>query len=114
MMILVADVETNLVGDLFKLSPIIGLLIIAINYLVYNIKQKDKALADKDLKLEAKDNELKELNKSIRDNEADNIQMMERMSNMLDKLSDNQRVSDDKVLKEIENLKQLLFLHLNK
>lgn len=113
-MILGADIETNLVGDLFKLSPIIGLLIIAITYLLINIKQKDKALADKDLKLEAKDKELKELNKSIRENEADNIQMMERMSNMLDKLSDNQRVSDDKVLKELENLKQLLFLHLNK
>lgn len=100
-----ADNEVDLVSNLFKLSPIIGLLLIAIGYLVWNLKKKED-------KITQKEKELKELNDYIRNNETENLRILERVNNTLDKVCENQKVGDNSVIKEIDNLKQLILLKL--
>src|SRR6478735_914657 len=103
--LLQAKPDVDFISQLYNLSPIIGLLLIAIGYLVYDLRLKNK-------KIEEKEGELKELNKYVRESENENIKILEKVSNTLDKVVDSQRSGDNSVLKEIDNLKQLIILKL--
>lgn len=91
--------DVDFVTDLYKLSPIIGCMIIAIIYLSYQVYTKEK--------------ELKELNKYIRENEIENMKMLEHLSHTLDKVIDNDKNSSNIVLKEINNFKEVIIIKLD-
>lgn len=98
--------EIDFISQLYNLSPIIGCLLIGIGYLYFNNKEKDKKITEKE-------NEIKELNKYIRESENENIKILEKVSNTLDKVVDTQKSGDNTVIKEIDNLKQLILLKLS-
>lgn len=91
--------DVDFVTDLYNLSPIIGCLVICIIYLTYQVYTKEK--------------ELKELNKYIRENEIENMKMLEHLSHTLDKVIDNDRNSNNTVLKEINNIKEVIIIKLD-
>lgn len=90
----------DLVSGLWGISPLLGLLAIAITYLIRQLTKKEK--------------ELETLNEYIRSSEKDNIKTLEKVTSTLDKVMEKQNSSDSIVMKEIENLKQLLLLKLKK
>lgn len=110
--------QVDFITDLYKLSPIIGLLIIAIGYLVVVSNKKDKLLKQKEDDLnkliKEKDEQLKELNKYVRQSEKENLQTLQKVSSTLDRVIDSQKNGDNIVLKEIDNLKDIILLKLNK
>jgi hypothetical protein len=110
--------NVDLITDLYKLSPIIGLLIIAIGYLVVINNKKDKALKEREAELNAilkeKELELKELNQYVRQSEKENLLTLQKVSSTLDRVIDAQRSGDNIVLKEIDNLKDIILLKLKK
>lgn len=107
LILLQAKAEVDFISQLYTLSPIIGLLVVGIGFLVYLLKKRDD-------KLNEKEEELKELNKYIRDNDAENIKILEKVSSTLDRVMEQDKTGNSAVLKEIDNLKQLILLKLNK
>lgn len=105
--VLLQVTEVDFIGQLYTLSPIIGCLVVAIGFLVYLLKKRDD-------KLNEKDDEIKELHKYTRDNDAENIKVLEKVSSTLDKVMEQEKNGNTIVLKEIDNLKQLILLKLKK
>jgi hypothetical protein len=99
--------QVDFISQLYTLSPIIGLLLVGICFLVYLLKRRDE-------KINEKEEELKELNKYIRENDSENIKILEKVSNTLDRVMEQDKTGNSAVLKEIDNLKQLILLKLNK
>ena len=99
--------QVDLIGDLYDLSPIIAILLAGITYLVISINKRENALKEKDL-------ELKELQKYIRESEKENLNTLKKVSGTLDRVIDSQKSSDNIVLKEIDNLKDLIMLRIKK
>lgn len=97
--------NVDFINQLYTLSPIIGCLLVGIGYLVYLIKKKDDTIADKE-------SELKELHKYVRDSDSENIKILEKVSSTLDKVMEQDKTGNSTVLKELDNLKQLIFLKL--
>lgn len=110
--------NVDLITDLYKLSPIIGLLIIAISYLVVVNNKKDKKLKEREDELNAilklKEQELKELNQYVRQSEKENLLTLQKVSSTLDRVIDSQKNGSSIVLKEIDNLKDIILLKLKK
>jgi hypothetical protein len=110
--------QVDFIGDLYKLSPIIGLLLVAITYLVVVLNKKEKLMKDKDIELnrliKEKDDQLKELNQYVRQSEKDNLLTLQKVSSTLDRVIDSQKTGDNIVLKEIDNLKDIILLKLKK
>lgn len=99
----------NFVSELWALSPIVGILAIACIYLARELHNKN--------------GELKCLNEYIRNSEKENLQILQKVNNTLDKVSEAQKSGDDfvlkdigitkdSILKEIDNLKDLILLKL--
>lgn len=99
--------QVDLIGDLYDLSPIIAILLAGITYLVISINKRENALKEKD-------SELKELQKYIRESEKENLNTLKKVSGTLDRVIDSQKSSDNIVLKEIDNLKDLIMLRIKK
>ncbi len=99
--------EVDFIGQLYKLSPIIGLLLIGIGFLIYLLKKRDD-------KLNEKEEEIKELNKYIRENDSENIKILEKVSLTLDRVMEQDKTGNSAVLKEIDNLKQLILLKIGR
>ncbi len=97
--------DIDYITNLYKLSPVIGLLLIAIGYLAYLLKKKDDKIAEKEA-------ELKEVNSYVRESELENIKILEKVSGTLDRVLDAQKSGDQYVVKEIENLKHILLIKL--
>ncbi len=97
--------EVDFIGQLYTLSPIIGCLVVAIGFLVYLLKKRDD-------KINEKEAELKELHKYVRDSDAENIKILEKVSSTLDRVMEQEKSGNSIVLKEIDNLKQLILLKL--
>lgn len=89
---------TGIVGTLWGISPILGILAIGIVYLVTELKKKNS--------------ELSELNKYIRDSEKENLSTLKQVNDTIDRVLENQKLNDNVILKEIDNLKQLLLVKL--
>lgn len=110
--------NVDLITDLYKLSPIIGLLLIAIGYLVVVNNKKDKNLKEREAELNAvlkeKELELKELNQYVRQSEKENLLTLQKVSSTLDRVIDAQKSGDNIVLKEIDNLKDIILLKIKK
>lgn len=110
------DAQVDFITDLYKLSPIIGLLLIAIGYLVVIINKKDKILIDRETELnnqlKEKEEQLKELNQYVRQSEKENLLTLQKVSSTLDRVIDAQKSGDNIVLKEIDNLKDIILLKL--
>lgn len=110
--------NVDLVTDLYKLSPIIGLLLIAIGYLVVVNNKKDKNLKEREAELNSilkiKEQELKELNQYVRQSEKENLLTLQKVSSTLDRVIDSQKSGSNIVLKEIDNLKDIILLKLKK
>jgi hypothetical protein len=102
----VSDKQVDFVSQLYDLSPIIGLLIFGIMYLLYSIKVKNDLL-------EKRDAEIKELNEYIRDNEADNCVMLEKLANSLDKVIASHQHDSSAIIKEIEKTKEILSIKID-
>lgn len=102
----VSDKQVDFVSQLYELSPIIGILIFAIMYLLYSIKVKNDLL-------EKRDAEIKELNEYIRDNEADNGVMLEKLANSLDKVIASHQHDSSSIIKEIEKTKEILSIKID-
>lgn len=102
----VSDKQVDFVSQLYDLSPIIGILIFAIMYLLYSIKIKNDLL-------EKRDAEIKELNEYIRDNEADNGVMLEKLANSLDKVIASHQHDSSAIIKEIEKTKEILSIKID-
>lgn len=88
--------DVNIVSQLWGISPLLGLMAIAVGYLV--------------VRLNAKEKEIKELNANMREYEKDSLLMLEKVANTLDKVIDFQEKGDNLILKEIDNLKQIIML----
>lgn len=97
--------EVDFISQLYTLSPIIGCLVVAIGFLVYLLKKRDEKITEKEA-------ELKELNKYVRDSDAENIKILEKVSSTLDRVMEQEKSGNSIVLKEIDNLKQLILLKL--
>jgi hypothetical protein len=110
--------QVDFVTDLYKLSPIIGLLLIAIGYLVMVINKKEKQMKEKEAELnrllKEKDDQLKELNQYVRQSEKENLLTLQKVSSTLDRVIDAQKTGDNIVLKEIDNLKDIILLKIKK
>jgi hypothetical protein len=105
--LLQAQTEVDFIAQLYKLSPIIGLLLIGIGFLVYLLKKRDD-------KLNEKEEEIKELNKYIRENDSENIKILEKVSSTLDRVMEQDKTGNSAVLKEIDNLKQIIILKIGR
>ena len=99
--------EIDFVSQLYNLSPIIGCLVTAIIFLVKISYTKDKKITEKEA-------ELKELNNYIRESDSENIKILERVSSTLDKVMEQEKNGNVNVLKEIDHLKQIILLKINK
>jgi uncharacterized coiled-coil protein SlyX len=74
-------------------------MLVGIIYLSYQLYTKEK--------------ELKELNTYIRENEIENMKMLEHLSHTLDKVIDNDRNSSNTVIKEINSFKEIIIIKLD-
>lgn len=91
---------TDVIGTLWGISPVLGIMAIGIVYLVTEIKKKNT--------------ELTELNKYIRDSEKENLMTLKEVNDTIDRVLENQKINDNVILKEIDNLKQLILVKLKK
>ncbi len=105
LVLLQAQTEVDFISQLYTLSPIIGCLVIGIGYLVYSLNARDKKISEKEA-------ELKELHKYVRDSDAENIKILEKVSSTLDRVMEQEKNGNSIVLKEIDNLKQLILIKL--
>lgn len=103
--LLQVQAEVDFISQLYTLSPIIGCLVVGIGFLVYLLKKRDD-------KINEKEAELKELNKYVRESDAENIKILEKVSSTLDRVMEQEKSGNSTVLKEIDNLKQLILLNL--
>jgi hypothetical protein len=93
-------VMNSLIGTLAEQGALISLFIIICWYLVKQISKREKEVID--------------LNDYIRESEKENLQVLNDVNNTLDKVLENQKHSNDMVIKEIENLKEYISLRFKK
>jgi len=92
--------------DLAKLSPIIGLLIVVIIYFYKKEKSNRKEMLGERDKCDLK---IKELNKELRNNEKENLQMIGKLADAFDKIS-----TDNKLVRgEIRSLKEYIQIKID-
>ena len=89
---------TEILDTLLALGPVVSILIAVILYL--------------HKKLKASEEEVKELHKGTRDSDKQNIIILESLSNALDKLSEKENNSTDKIITELRSLRDLILAKL--
>lgn len=82
-----------------KVAPVIAVLVIALRYFLRKEKLYQK--------------QIKDLNDEIRQSEKDNLDILDKLANVIEKLSNNVVDNRDKVLKEIIVLKEYITLKLD-
>lgn len=92
--------------ELAKLSPIIALLVGGIIYLYRGIRSYKKELREEREKCEKK---IENLNKELRNNERENLKMIGKLCDSLDKISNSNKI----VHNEIKNLKEIISIKLD-
>jgi len=99
----------NIIDSIVKLSPIFGLLIIAIWYLY-----KEKASIKKEFEEERKQSlqEISNLNKEMRESERENLIIISKLSEVVDKLyednKDQHEIIKQQIKEEIKDIKELI------
>jgi hypothetical protein len=93
-------VLSSMIGTLAEQGALITLFVLICWYLVRQIGKREKEVTD--------------LNDYIRESEKENLQVLNDVNNTLDKVLENQKHSNDMVIKEIENLKEYITLKLDK
>lgn len=92
-------VESILI-NLAHQGPIVGVCILVCIYFYKQIGKKEK--------------EVESLNEYIRNSDKENLQILNDVNNTLDKVLENQKHSNEMVIREIENLKEYISLRLDK
>ena len=72
------------------------ILVIAIAYLVWRLHNKEK--------------EISEQQKQIRENEKENLEILNQVSATLDRVIEGQRTTNDMIFRELQNLKEYIKL----
>lgn len=88
-----------LLSQLAKEGPLVALFLLVIIGLVYQLNKREK--------------EIVKLNEYIRETNKDNMNVLNEVTNTLDKVVDKQRDTNDILTKEINNLKEFIILKLN-
>ncbi len=112
------DVQTpELIWSFLKISPLVGAMAIAIWWLAKEMKEKEKNTKDKE-------KEISDLNTYIRENDKDNLMVLNNVNATLDKvietqktlsekIIENQKHSHDDLLKELGNIKEFIDIKLS-
>ena len=91
----------GILANLAKEGPLVSIFILISIYLAYQIFNKDKQIA--------------ELNAYIRTSDKENLEMMNDVTNTLDKVFEQQKGDKETILREISSLKEWIVLNkLNK
>jgi type IV secretory pathway VirB4 component len=110
----VPAIISTLVSNLVEQGAIVTIFIVICYYLLNQLKNKDKQLEGKDKQLDGKDEQVAELNEYIRESEKETVQVLNAVNNTLDRVLENQKSSNNMVIKEIENLKEYISLRLGR
>ena len=84
--------------EIFKIGGVVSVLVIAV---VYFLKKEKSYQA-----------QIKELNVIIRQNEKDNLIILDKLSDALDSLADSQKDTNNTIHQEIKILKEFINLRL--
>jgi hypothetical protein len=98
--ILQSDVAEKLLQNLAEQGPVVTIAILVCLYFYKQVGKKEK--------------EIETLNGYIRESDKENLQILNDVNNTLDKVLENQKHSNEMVVKEIENLKEYISLKLDK
>lgn len=100
------DVVPKIITDLSKLAPIIGVLLLGLIYFI-----RKEYTTGKTIRIERVNNQkrIDLLNKEIRSNEKDNLEMLNKLADALDKIS----VSTNNVSDELRDFKNELRIKLS-
>ena len=96
--------------ELAKLSPIIAILVVGLIYFYKKEKAYKKEISDNKDK---HDEQISELNKELRDNEKDNLQMISKLADSLDKISNVMNTDNKLIRQEISNLKDIIQIKID-
>jgi len=88
----------EILDQLITLGPVVSILVAIIYYLMKKLKTAEESLS--------------ELNKNTRDSEKENILLLDSLSHALDKLSEKENNSTEKVITELRNLRDLIMAKL--
>jgi len=97
-------IEEILIG-IAKLSPVFALLIVAIYYLYKEKNSISKELKDERDKCHT---QISNLNKEIRDNEKENINIISKLSDVMDKMSEKIEDNHDDIKDQLRDVKELI------
>ena len=86
----------SIVTNLSHEGPLVSLFILICLYLVWQIKKKDENIVT--------------LNEYIRESDKENAEILSEVNNTLDRVLENQRNTNEVVIKEISSLKEFLLL----
>jgi len=100
----------EILTELVKLSPIIGVLVVA---LIYFYKKEKAYTTELKSEREECDARIDNLNKELRQNEIDNLDMLSKLTNALDKLSDSTKLVVTDISKELIDLRHTIEIRLN-
>lgn len=92
--------------EIAKLSPIIGILIVAIIYFYRKEKSYKLEIINEKTSCDAK---IAALNKELRENEKENLEMMSKLASSLDKIATNNTMFHQ----EIQSLKEYIGLKID-
>lgn len=86
----------SIVTNLSHEGPLVSLFILICLYLAWQIKKKDENIVT--------------LNEYIRESDKENAEILSEVNNTLDRVLENQRNTNEVVIKEISSLKEFLLL----
>ena len=92
--LLQASVIEHFIDNLTEKSIVYTILFLVIIYLIYRLHQKEK--------------ELSELQKTIRENEKENMNILTQVSATLDRVIEGQRTTNEMIFRELQNLKDFV------
>lgn len=112
------NIETpELIWSFLKISPLVGAEAIAIWWLVKEMREREKVIREKEA-------QIAELNAYIRENDKDNLivlnnvnstldKVIENQKSLSDKIMDNQRYTHEDLIKELGNLKEFIDIKIS-
>lgn len=90
----------KMIEKLAEQGPIVTIAILVCLYFYKQLGKKEK--------------EIETLNGYVRESDKENLQILNEVNNTLDKVLENQKQSNQMVIKEIENLKEYISLKMSK
>jgi hypothetical protein len=90
----------NILQELVKQGPLFALFVAITIYLVWKLDKKEK--------------EIKELHEYIRENEKENLKILNDVNNTLDQVTRKQNDTNEIVAKEVQHLKEFIKLIIDR